>query len=147
MCQRVKAAPIGGEQDRQREIVHDAGKAGRVVERAFGIGQGIIGRQKFGEAEPRQVRQARDARRHQPPGQPERPAFGGLGRALAKQRGAAVRAAGIGKRDMIGVVGQTWSPNVWKWRKSLPLSLTPGLMEGYLNVSKSGLVNRSLPPP
>src|SRR5450631_1758754 len=147
MGEWVKPAPIGGEQRRQREIVHDAGKAWRVGERALGIGQGVVGREQFMEAEPGQVRQPADALGRERPGQPQCPALGHVTEALAEQRGAAVRGGRCGKRHMIGVVGQTRSPNVWKWRKSWLLSLTGGLMEGYLNSSKSGVVNRSLTPP
>ncbi len=59
MRERIEPAPVGGEQRRQRQIVHDAGKTRRVGERVLGIGQGVVGREHLLEAEPREVRQAR----------------------------------------------------------------------------------------
>ena len=61
MRERVEPAPVGGQQRRQRQFVHDAGKAGRIGERALGIGQRIVGRQKFVEAHARQIRQSANA--------------------------------------------------------------------------------------
>ena len=106
MRQREEPAPVAGEDRRQREVVHDAGEARRVGERALGVGQGVIGGEQLIEAEPGEVRQAGKASRHQRPGEAERNALRLLGEAFAEQRGAAVGRC-RGKRHMIGVVGQT----------------------------------------
>ena len=148
MRERVEPAPVGGEQRRQREIVHDAGQARRVGERALGIGQGVVGREQLVEAEPGQVRQAARCASASAPRRARASSASAFSARLSRNSAARrSRPGGCGKRHMIGVVGQTRSPNVWKWRKSWPLSLTGGLMEGYLNRSKSGVVNRSLTPP
>jgi hypothetical protein len=47
MCERVEPALVGGEQCGHCEIVHDGGKAWRLIVRVFGIGQGVVPRQEF----------------------------------------------------------------------------------------------------
>ena len=147
MRERIKPVPVGGEQGRQREVVHNAGKARRIGERALRIGQSVVGGEQFVRSKAAPDSAGRPCASALAPRPGPAPSARPYRRALAKQRGAAVGRRRRGKRHMIGVVGQTRSPNVWKWRNSSPLSLTAGLMEGYLNMSKSGLVNRSLTPP
>ncbi len=63
----------------------------------------------------------------------------GVSRNSAARRSARGREAAGGRRGRPKA-----APNVWKWRKSDLLSLTPRLMEGYLDGSKWRVVNRSL---
>src|ERR1022692_3522627 len=98
----------------------------------LGVGRGVVGGEQLMEAEPGEVRQGRNAPRHQRPGEPERPARGLLSEALAEQRGATVRPGGCGKRHMIGVVGQTWVPKRVEIAKILAL-MSHGRANGGLS--------------
>ena len=112
MAERIKPAPVGGDQRRHRQVMRDAGKAGRPRERALGIGQGIIGRQQLAKAELEQIGHAGDARRHQRPGEPQRPALDHGGERLAEQRGAPVGAGGRAESDLVGMEGQSGAPGI-----------------------------------
>ena len=121
MGERIKPAPVGGKHRRQREVVHDAGKARRIIERAFGVGQSVVGRQQFvrsraGRGSAGRAMRAGVSAQASPSAQ--RAALS----ARLSRNSAARRSGGRrrGKRHMVGVVGQTRSPNVWKWRNSLP---------------------------
>ena len=97
MRQRIKPAPVGGEQSRHREVVHDAGKAGRIIERALGVGQCVVGRKQF-DAKQSLSRFGTPPMRLgiSAPGERDRDALGRRQRAFAKQRGAARGAPGGG---------------------------------------------------
>ena len=148
MGERIEPAPVGGEHGRRREFVHDAGEARRVVQRAFGVGQGVVGRQQLVEAHAREVGDAGDALGLSAQASPSAQRSAMSRKTFAEQRGAPV---GFG-RDWRGK-GQVVGVNVQKRPQTcgngeyFASSLTPGLMEGYLNSSKSGVVNRSLTPP
>ena len=110
-----------------------------IDECALGIGQGVIGREQFVEAQPCQVRQAADALGRQRPGVTKRPALDLFGQALAKQRRAAVgRRAGGCRKAHVGVVRQQHSALVEMAKISTLFSTRSRLMEGYLNGAKSG---------
>ena len=110
MRQRIEAAPIGLEQLRQREVVHDAGEPGRCGKRALGIGQGVIGGQGLARAHAQQRRHPGDPLRGQAPGEAERPALRRLQHRLAEKRVAAVAAVRC-EGEAFGVEGHGRIPN------------------------------------
>ena len=67
MRQRIKAAAIGLDQLRQRQVVHDAGEARRRGERALRIGQGVVGRKRLARDHAQQAGHTGDALRAQSP--------------------------------------------------------------------------------
>ena len=144
----IKAAPVGGKDRLRREFVGDAGKARRIIQRLFGVGQGVVRRQKLVKAHAHEIGQAGDAFGAERPGEAERPALAFVGEAFAKQRRAPVGRCRNRRRKchMVGVVVQSVPKRV-EMANISPFCLTRGLMEGYLDRSKSGLVNRSLTPP
>ena len=104
MCKGIKAAPEGGEQRRQREVVRDAGKAIGIVESILRIGQGIVGCEQFAQPHAAEMRQTAGASGMSRPGQTEGIAFGSVAEAFTEQLAAPV--AGFGNRHGFSVKGQ-----------------------------------------